>query len=886
MRTARPKTDRSKKKGSIGRRDNASANHASDDRASDALTNVIAFRPAAGRPATPGRPAKPERPAKVGRERRGHPGGDTTAAARGNHAKILRHLEKLRKDKAPLPANARRPGRVSMPDLAREAGIDQYALLRRGSQLRRLVEAAVPKLGVGVRLRCVKEAVLRIVELETAAIARVRNENSVQGFPSEQGTRDVRRLCHAIARLDPQGAKAPAAPSLERAHAALASGTWKISRTLSRLLTVLSSDLAALEACNGLPPEFSATVSVVCIRAGFTLSEVARRVGAPPQTVINWAAGRKNPDRRSIHIVHRIEELVGIEKDVLVSRIRRMRAGQGRMAADLFPQRLRGRQHARERSAISRLLPQDVGTMTQNTRYRLIEEVVAGLGNANRMRRRRGACIKAPYALEKFPSGLETQWQRLKRHKQSPVAGPGIENGKLWAPGTASIWRARFGQLFGYAALQEAGAFRTQFDGPGFQALANPEFVRGYLEFKAQRSRLGLEDTPADELAAANGMRLTPTDLDLLTQSGSFFRRDGWIRQDPEMRRMLASGKSHDEWQGRCASIAEQYRDLERDLRKKFKRMSVADHGAVEAILAMAEPMTAIKMLIDGLIGDLAGLHEHASAAVLQDLVWTLLQAQAPLRPGTWAYVELSHIKRDDEGFFLEIPRQPFKNRNGAYFRNHTTFKRRLTDDWGLNKYLEMFLEQGRAQLLDDAEYPRLKLECPYLFIYGKKYLSQEIEDRESRKDTIFSEERDNKREVALATRVRAFTARHLGYNAASGTGIKGITALSPTAFRHIVATSLIKRYPRHPEIAADAIADSVQVTLANYARYLPEDRRPLLETAMAEARHGATKAARDLAASRPRKRPRAKDLPLGGARRRRTKPVAVVQRKKRKQGR
>lgn len=111
------------------------------------------------------------------------------------------------------------------------------------------------------------------------------------------------------------------------------------------------------------------------------------------------------------------------------------------------------------------------------------------------------------------------------------------------------------------------------------------------------------------------------------------------------------------------------------------------------------------------------------------------------------------------------------------------------------------------------------------------------------------SGERKNGREQALATRVRAFTARHLGYDAAAGTGIKGITALSPTAFRHIVATSLIKRYPRHPQIAADAIADGVEVTLETYARYLPEDRCPQLETAMAESMQAAAKAARDIVA-------------------------------------
>lgn len=76
------------------------------------------------------------------------------------------------------------------------------------------------------------------------------------------------------------------------------------------------------------------------------------------------------------------------------------------------------------------------------------------------------------------------------------------------------------------------------------------------------------------------------------------------------------------------------------------------------------------------------------------------------MRPGAWAFVEIRHLKRDAQGWRLEIPRESSKNRNGNYFALHKNFRRQLKDEWGLYEHLERFLNWGRPLLLDDPNIP------------------------------------------------------------------------------------------------------------------------------------------------------------------------------------
>jgi hypothetical protein len=183
-------------------------------------SQIIALRPGIGREAD-GDTA-----------RQGHPGGDTTGANRSNRAKVTAYLDWLAKTKTPL-----RLGRVSMTEAAREAGIDTYALLRRRSKLRQLVEAAAADLDVEVRLQRPKDAKLRLAGLAEAAVARRRNDNNAQGIPTEQDVRELRRLCHEVARFGTDGMRTLAANSI------ISRPAWSKSKrpeVCLRILPVLS----------------------------------------------------------------------------------------------------------------------------------------------------------------------------------------------------------------------------------------------------------------------------------------------------------------------------------------------------------------------------------------------------------------------------------------------------------------------------------------------------------------------------------------------------------------------------------------------------------------------------------------------------------------------
>jgi len=207
----------------------------------------------------------------------------------------------------------------------------------------------------------------------------------------------------------------------------------------------------------------------------------------------------------------------------------------------------------------------------------------------------------------------------------------------------------------------------------------------------------------------------------------------------------------------------------------------------------------------------------------LQDLVWTQIQAQAGLRPATWKDVTWNpdnsgHLRRDARGWYLEISKVHFKNEKGNALE--ADFHRRLVDKNGLYRNLERYLRSAR-HLLTEGMKTRL------LFIYARKNLEIDGSNRKvpGRRTTRFYEN-------GLAGRIRTATNRHLAWDEAAGTGIKGIFGFGPTAFRHILATAVLKLTGSFV-LAADAIADSEQTARKYYTRFKPSDRRESLDDAI-----------------------------------------------------
>lgn len=733
-----------------------------------------------------------------------NPGGDTSDAHIVNVRKVKTYLATLKRDGLPLPAKPQRPHTVSMPIVAKEAGVYVEGLVRHGTALRKLVEDAIPVCGVAIRPRDPVDNDPRLSDLMPLVIDRRRAELERDLVEPDYFIARVREMFKALSRREDARMAAPARLAFTRAQADLQAGTFELSRDLQAEFNRALACLDDLDKTGGLPDNFAEALRITCQSANLTLSELARRVGAVPQTVINWSSGLKCPDARSNNFIKRIEHELNLKPQTLTSRIRRRRAGRGRLAADYYPAHLRGPEHRRLRSEISRRLPDDARFLEDDERYHRIEQICENLKRAGQKRAIRGKLLKKNYALRNWPDHLKAQWDELVQHKQMVIPAPGIINGAQWVDGSVSKWRHHLSLVFGFLISEDAAKMRVNVQQLGFELLCDPKIAHAFLAFKIKRA-----------VAAGGQARLTATDVDLLTFCGALFAIGGWIRQNDAIASLRGFAERSDAWEEYCRKIAAQYRELERDQRRKIE--SADDKESVLPILRLQDPMKPIHHLIGGLKRDYEALDGStpSAAMALQDLIWTQIQIQVALRPGTWVKLEYradnsGHLKKDQNGWFIDVPRELFKNRRGKAVRDGVEY--RLVDHFDLYAHLEKFLTFARPIL-------RGELKTDALVLYGATYLDPSYK-------CIIKKPITNEREKALARRVCTFTRRHLGSDPDIGFGLENFEGISPTAFRHILATAIVKK-TGDMQLAADAIADSLDVARRHYAHFLPTDRRP-----------------------------------------------------------
>ena len=72
---------------------------------------------------------------------------------------------------------------------------------------------------------------------------------------------------------------------------------------------------------HGLPEDFSGALSHLIKASGMTVAELARHIGASPQTIHNWFIGKHQPNKRSLPLVSEIENFFGLSASALLDRV-------------------------------------------------------------------------------------------------------------------------------------------------------------------------------------------------------------------------------------------------------------------------------------------------------------------------------------------------------------------------------------------------------------------------------------------------------------------------------------------------------------------------------------------------------------------------------------
>lgn len=421
------------------------------------------------------------------------------------------------------------------------------------------------------------------------------------------------------------------------------------------------------------------------------------------------------------------------------------------------------------------------------------------------------------YGLAEFPKAFGDDYDAMAKFRES-IAGSGKLTGKQWTGKTSEIWATRLLQVCGFIVSKHAGPHRIE--------PKRLDFIKLFLDPKKMDAFIGFRLDRAKE-AGASG-KPSGVDIEHYNFAAAMFAKEGWLRQSPELARRAGIAKA--KWQQRCDELEKAYRALASDRRKNRRKPSYEregsrddSYGGALPVLKLKRPMEPIFRLVASMQAEFDSLSDLSAkkAESSENLVFTQLQAQLALRHFTWSKFtwrpdNKGHLRKGPDGWFVDIPRECFKNRDSRALDEG--FVHPIRDVDGLYANLEAYLAVHRFVIVRG-------MRTELLFVYGRKGLKAD--------GTPLPSKRRNYRpfEAGLAAMVRRCVARHIGYEAPPEARVPGLRTFSPCGFRHILATSIVKATGRC-DLAADAIGDTEEIAREYYQRFLPSDRKESLEAA------------------------------------------------------
>lgn len=301
--------------------------------------------------------------------------------------------------------------------------------------------------------------------------------------------------------------------------------------------------------------------------------------------------------------------------------------------------------------------------------------------------------------------------------------------------------------------------------------LAVPSATNGYLEFLTQRSA-GLV-----HLGQANFARFV----------ASMVRPEtGYLRQCPELRFALPSHiqpPTEDGWQRLCD---EAYKHA-RQWIQRAKDMSREPDAPIAALLALDAPLKPVLEAIERInlraaaapSGGISQARHKRDALLFAFVISNPLRLRT-LQSLTWSPDNTGAVYKTTTGWRVRLTRAMLKNGHGKAGKRYDV----AVAPW-VGEMLEAYVEEYRTTILGASE-------SAYLFVnnrYGR----------------MWSE---------MSRHVRRLTEQH----------VKGTTGFSLHAFRHLVATDLLKRHPNSFITAAELLNDSLETVMRCYAHLKRDD--------------------------------------------------------------
>lgn len=490
---------------------------------------------------------------------------------------------------------------------------------------------------------------------------------------------------------------------------------------------------------------------------------VARQAGVPLDMLRGWLLG-KRPRGSNVKYITRLEKFFAIEHNFLVL--------------------LSG-------AKVPGTRVESVGGETKPIQYRNI------LGELTRVE----FCIKPP-----SDSPLRTQWEKLLEYKTNarnikkrtrrgkwrispcPLLVPSESNWWSFLPvrnagqielrevASARIAGAKVSAYLGWLRLgPEAG-------GPGIPStdvetlawLAHPGYIEQYLDWT--KARVGARNKGATQFLAFIASLVRPS--------------TGYLWQCPELVDTLPESQQVAEWHAMC----QQTFDVVQELTAAYDDELEVTRDSFEPImhiLQLNQPMDAIADMVQRMRADRPIANPRAEAIWARDIVLIKLLASNPLRLRNLAHLSWRSDntgelhQREDESWWLKISKTKFKNAKGAAGdREHYECQVNPAAWRDIEKYLAVHR-------------PRLLQANTDLFFLTAN--AGPLGRKNDGKPTPWND---------LGRRVKELTSRYL-YKCA-GIGCH--------AFRHIVATSILKAPGGDFKTAALVLYDRVATVEKHYA--------------------------------------------------------------------
>jgi hypothetical protein len=607
------------------------------------------------------------------------------------------------------------------------------------------------------------------IDLEVAYLAHLESENK-----SEQDLKNFRSSLNSWCEVFKLEKSAPIlthfgekfSHSLDKYKANQIKSGAKDSTIASKAskLKKLNEFLTARISFESLPPNFGDRLQHLLRKAGFTSSysfwRLCIKEKCRSETVKQWCEGAY-PSERSRELVSEIETL----------------------------------------------LEAPAGTLTSLLRYTFNQKKSVRRETASSIRLR----LLKTHRYQIWEKHLEEEFQGLVEFKCATVLPEGIQRFKnsRWTDseggqlGSANILKSGLRSFFGYLCLpKDAGD--PMFCGMGYSKdkltlglLADKSLVENFVTgFKKLRSSNKYNNSHASFLSACISLLRPET---------------GYLFQCPEFAVKIGLSGDVEEWQAKCVDTRNRLLKVlepikyEKDSKGRDYQMGRDPKEPIADILVLPNPVEYMTEILGIMLNDLDTYPPGVRKAVFfRDILLIALLIGNPLRIRMFSIMKFGRnlIRKDDGSYWISFKREDFKNRKSLPSDYEVLVAPELIPL--INRYIEEF-----RPLLSGAE------KSDYVFLKEFSIERKPIVKTDEEQETLIYKVKSvvknvyNISPLVLSERVSIRIQRYL--------------PLSPGfrahAFRHIVATSIIKTSPEMGFfLASKVLHDKLETVEDNYA--------------------------------------------------------------------